>query len=64
MNFAEKLKKFLDEQRLDKEIKEARKKIADKEKEKVQVVKINNEKNFDNNENDEQTDVNPDKENT
>lgn len=62
MNFAEKLKKILDEQRLDKEIKEARKKIADKEKEKVQVVKINNEKNFDNNENDEQTDVNPDKE--
>ena len=62
MNFAEKLKKFLDEQRLDKEIKEARKKIADKEKEKVQVVKINNEKNFDNNENSEQTNVNQDKE--
>ena len=62
MNFAEKLKKILDEQRLDKEIKEARKKIADKEKEKVQVVKINNEKNFDNNENSEQTNVNQDKE--
>lgn len=62
MNFTEKLKKFLDEQRLDKEIKEARKKIADKEKEKVQVVKINNEKNFDNNENSEQTNVNQDKE--
>ena len=62
MNFAEKLKKILDEQRLDKEIKEARKKIADKEKEKVQVFKINNEKNFDNNENSEQTNVNQDKE--
>ena len=62
MNFAEKLKKILDEQRLDKEIKEARKKIADKEKEKVQVVKINNEKNFDNNENSEQTNVNQEKE--
>lgn len=54
MNFAEKLKKFLDEQRLDKEIKEARKKIADKEKEKVQVVKINNE-------NSDQNDINQDK---
>ena len=54
MNFAEKLKKILDEQRLDKEIKEARKKIADKEKEKVQVVKINNE-------NSDQNDINQDK---
>ncbi len=45
MNIKEKLKKMLDEQRLDREIKAARKKIADKEKEKVQVVRVSNEKN-------------------
>lgn len=45
MNIKERLKKMLDEQRLDKEIKAARKKIADKEKEKVQVVRVSNEKN-------------------
>ena len=44
MNFKEKLKKFLDEKRLDREIKIARKNISDKEKERVQVVGNNFEK--------------------
>lgn len=42
MNFKEKVKKFLDEQRLDKEMRIARKNIANKEKEKIQVVKLEN----------------------
>ena len=45
MNFKEKFKKFLDEKRLDREIKIARKNISDKEKERVQVVG-NNFENF------------------
>ena len=44
MNFKEKFKKFLDEKRLDREIKIARKNISDKEKERVQVVGNNFEK--------------------
>lgn len=61
MNFKEKIKKFLDEQRLDREIKEARKKIEDKEKERVQVVKLENNKeefnninNIENNQNNQE----------
>lgn len=42
MSFKEKVKKFLDDQRLDREMRIARKNIADKEKEKVQVVKLEN----------------------
>lgn len=44
MNFKEKFKKILDEKRLDREIKIARKNISDKEKERVQVVGNNFEK--------------------
>lgn len=45
LSFKESLKKFLDEQRLDRELKIARKKIAEKEKEKVQLVKVNKNEN-------------------
>jgi len=41
LNFKESFKKFLDEQKLDKELKNARKKIAEEEKEKIQLVKVN-----------------------
>ncbi len=50
MNFKEKFKKILDEKRLDREIKIARKNISDKEKERVQVVGNNFEKFNDSNE--------------
>ena len=58
MKLKEKVKKLLDEQRLDREIKIARKNIEDKEKDKVQVVKMSNSEENKNSEKTENSDKN------